>query len=109
MKYGAVKAAIVEAHKAHPDWTARQIAEHVGCCYDQVSNAKSRYALEIPNEAPSDRGFAERRTRNAEAVRKVFKAEAALATDPRVMTAFATLAAVGDVEMLDRVMRSLRV
>lgn len=53
--------------------------------------------------------FAERRTRNAEAVRKVFKAEASKAKDPRIMTAFATLATVGDVEMLDRVMRSLRV
>lgn len=53
--------------------------------------------------------LAERRTRNAEAVRKVFKEEAAVATEPRVMTAFATLAAVGDVETLDRVMRSIRI
>lgn len=52
--------------------------------------------------------LADKRKRNAEAVRKVLKAGAARAKDGRVMTAFATLASVGDEEMLDWVMRSLR-
>lgn len=66
-------------------------------------------ATKFTRDAGTAEYFADKRLRNAEAVRKVFKAEAGKATDPRIMTAFATLAAVGDVEMLDRVMRSLRI
>lgn len=108
MKYGALKAAIVAANAEHPEWTARQIAGHVGCTTVDVHKAKSRYSLAMPLENLSACQAAIRRARNAEAVRKVMKAGAARAKDGRVMTAFATLAAVADEEMLDWVMRSLR-
>lgn len=107
--YGAAKRAIVSANAAHPNWNTRQIADHIGCSVNQVTSAISRYALDIPLADPVAAQREGRRTRNAEAVRKVFRAEAGLAKEPRIMTAFATLAAVGDVEMLDRVMRSLRI
>lgn len=109
MKYGALKSAIIAANAEHPEWTATQIAEHVGCTAKDVHKAKSRYLLEMPLENLTLVQLDICRRRNAEAVRKVFKAEASATADPRIMTAFATLAAVGDVEMLDRVMRSLRV
>lgn len=43
----ATKQQVIDLNLAHPDWTARQVAEHLNCRQEYVGSCKRRYGLQF--------------------------------------------------------------
>lgn len=41
----ATKQQVIDINRQHPEWTARDIAEHLGCMVEYVASCKKRYGL----------------------------------------------------------------
>jgi hypothetical protein len=44
---------VIAANRAHPEWTARDIAEHLKCCDGYVNAVKQREGLQIAKFVPN--------------------------------------------------------
>jgi len=41
----ATKQQVIDLNKKHPEWTARDIADHLDCMVEYVASCKKRYGL----------------------------------------------------------------
>lgn len=46
----ATKQQIIATNLAHPTWTMRQVADHLGCKIQLINTYKDRYALSFPRD-----------------------------------------------------------
>ena len=43
----ATKQQVIDLNKQHPEWTAREIAEELGCMVEYIGACKKRYGLKF--------------------------------------------------------------
>lgn len=48
----AVRTEVIKVHGDHPDWSAGQIAAHLGCTSEYVRKTAARNALNLPKSKP---------------------------------------------------------
>lgn len=41
----ATKQQVIDLNIEHPEWTARQVADHLGCCPEYIAACRKRYGL----------------------------------------------------------------